>query len=93
MAQLPAFSGLSTAGLLALICRSQVTNMNANQNVITTGDIAESMYVILEGQCQVVVENEVVAKLNNGEIFGEMGLMFQHHRPEAKSRSFPQRQV
>ena len=39
-----------------------------------------SMYVILEGQCQVVVNNESVATLNDGEIFGEMGLMFQQPR-------------
>ena len=80
LSQLSAFSGLSTAGILALICRSHIKNLDGNTRIIKTGEIAESMYVILDGQCQVIVNDESVATLNNGEIFGEMGLMFKQPR-------------
>ena len=80
LVQQQAFSGLSTAGLLALICRSQIKNVDPDTAIIKTGDTAESMYVILNGHCNVLVENDIVANLQSGSIFGEMGLMFQQPR-------------
>ena len=46
------------------------------------GEIAESMYVILEGQCQKVIWSMMSRWLHSkdGEIFGEMGLMFKQPR-------------
>ena len=37
LSQLSAFSGLSTAGLLALICRSHIKNLDENSQIIKTG--------------------------------------------------------
>ena len=51
----------------------------AKSTIIYTGDKSESLYYIIEGSATVVVEDEdahemIVAYLNPGDFFGEMGL-------------------
>jgi CRP/FNR family cyclic AMP-dependent transcriptional regulator len=51
----------------------------AKSTIIYTGDKSESLYYVIEGAAAVVVEDEdahemIVAYLNPGDFFGEMGL-------------------
>ena len=52
--------------------------------VFHQGDLGDSLYIIVEGETEVVIENDgrqdVVARLGAGEYFGEMALLNQRTR-------------
>jgi CRP-like cAMP-binding protein len=45
------------------------------QEVFQKGDLGDRIYAILEGEAEVVVGEQVVARLGPGELFGEMALL------------------
>ncbi|HYS08105.1 MAG TPA: FAD-dependent oxidoreductase [Myxococcales bacterium] len=45
------------------------------QEVFRQGDLGDRIYAILEGEVEVVVRDQVVARLGPGELFGEMALL------------------
>jgi NADH dehydrogenase len=45
------------------------------QEVFREGDLGDRIYAILEGEAEVVVRDQVVARLGAGELFGEMALL------------------
>lgn len=56
--------------------------------LINAGDIAESLYFLISGSVAVVMEDEngheiVLAYLNDGEFFGEMGLFYEQQTRSA----------
>jgi two-component system NtrC family sensor kinase len=52
-----------------------IKSYNADQTVITKGDVGESMYVILSGKLKVHDGGLQVAELKEGEFFGELSLL------------------
>ena len=60
----------------------------ARSTIIHAGDESETLYYIIEGSVSVVIEDEdcneiVLAYLNPGDFFGEMGLFEEHTRRSA----------
>lgn len=60
----------------------------ARSTIIHAGDVSETLYYIIDGSVSVVIEdrdsNEIVlAYLNSGDFFGEMGLFEDHIRRSA----------
>lgn len=54
-----------------------------NHLVIQGGDVPDTLYVIVEGSVAVVIQDEkgndiVLAYLNRGDFFGEMGMFYEH---------------
>jgi len=45
------------------------------QEVFRQGDLGDRIYAILEGEAEVVVRDQVIARLGPGELFGEMALL------------------
>ena len=45
------------------------------QEVFRQGDLGDRIYAILEGEAEVVIRDQVVARLGTGELFGEMALL------------------
>jgi CRP-like cAMP-binding protein len=45
------------------------------QEVFRQGDLGDRIYAILEGEAEVVVRDQVIARLGAGELFGEMALL------------------
>jgi NADH:quinone reductase (non-electrogenic) len=45
------------------------------QEVFRQGDLGDRIYAILDGEAEVVVRDQVVARLGPGELFGEMALL------------------
>ncbi|MEQ1440306.1 MMPL family transporter [Fontimonas sp. SYSU GA230001] len=78
---IPLFSGLSLrqARLFALL--SKLERHNSGARVITQGDYARDIYVVVDGQLQVWVERngerKVLASLGRGAVMGEAGYFGQ----------------
>jgi CRP/FNR family transcriptional regulator, cyclic AMP receptor protein len=61
------------------VSHCHVRHHQAKTVIINAGDVSNSLFLVLDGSVAVVVEDEdgneiVVAYLNRGEFFGEMGL-------------------
>ena len=61
---------------------------SARSTIIHAGDESDTLYYIIEGSVSVVIEDEdcneiVLAYLNPGDFFGEMGLFEEHTRRSA----------
>ncbi|MDH3389208.1 MAG: cyclic nucleotide-binding domain-containing protein, partial [Gammaproteobacteria bacterium] len=60
----------------------------ARSTIIHAGDESETLYYIIDGSVSVVIEDEdcneiVLAYLNPGDFFGEMGLFEEHTKRSA----------
>ncbi|ARD10148.1 Crp/Fnr family transcriptional regulator [Pseudomonas savastanoi] len=62
----------------------------AKSNIINAGDRSESLFLILKGSVTVLIEDDerremIVAYLNSGDFFGELGLFEQPGRESVRS--------
>jgi len=48
---------------------------DAGETVITQGELGESLYLIVEGQVEVLQDGKQIAKLGENEYFGEMSIL------------------
>lgn len=69
------FSSLSASAFEELLESSTLHELEAGHLVFDAGDSASSMFVVAEGEVEVLMPGgESVAKLGSGEFFGEMSL-------------------
>lgn len=71
-----------TKSLDTLLTHAQRRRCAAKSNIICAGDRAESLFLILKGSVTILIEDEegremIVAYLNPGDFFGELGLFEQ----------------
>jgi CRP-like cAMP-binding protein len=63
----------------ALLIYERITEFEGNEVVFSEGDAADGLYVILEGEAEVLAMNEsppiVLGYLSEGDIFGELAIM------------------
>jgi small-conductance mechanosensitive channel/CRP-like cAMP-binding protein len=82
--QQPLFKCLSDDQLDGLLPRGQVVHFGQNETLIRQGDEGQSMFILVSGEANVVVERngspQAVAVLNAGECFGEMSLLTGERR-------------
>ncbi len=50
-------------------------NVTPGNRIITKGEIDLRMFVLVQGRAEVVLQEKILAVLNAGDIFGEVGLM------------------
>lgn len=80
ISQMSLFSGVHTAKLMQIVKLIKGTRVPNGTAVITKGRPGEAFYIVLEGACEVVQEEEEghvssLATLPAGECFGEMSLI------------------
>src|SRR5687767_8080131 len=78
--RVPFFSHLPREQLVQLARAGHINIAMADEVVVTEGDEADSMYVILNGQVRVYKSDQdgtqiEIAKLSNGSFFGELALL------------------
>lgn len=97
----PDFSRLSTDALSpgqlpdsvkALLKRAKISRFPKKTSIINTGSESHSLYLILKGSVSIIIKEEnereiVVAYLNAGDFFGEMGLFEANPQRTAEVRT------
>jgi small-conductance mechanosensitive channel/CRP-like cAMP-binding protein len=82
--QQPLFKCLSDEQLDALLPRGRVVHFGKDEKLIHQGETGESMFILVEGQANVVLERDgsakFVASLGAGDCFGEMSLLTGERR-------------
>ncbi len=63
------------------------SHFEAGEIIFSQGDLGDAFYIILEGQAEIIIEEDgasrVVAVLSAGEYFGELALLNNHRRSAA----------
>ena len=79
--QSPLFAHLKDAELNWLVDYFQPEVFRSGEIIFNPGDTSDAMFLILEGQVDLISENEnVLSSLKIGDIFGEEALLFDDPR-------------
>jgi len=77
--QQPMFKSFTDEQLDALLPRGQIEKFGAGEKVIMQGANGDSMFILVKGEANVVMNRNgmdtLVASLNSGDCFGEMSLL------------------
>ena len=69
------FKGFSPEEMDMLLEVGTWSKMPSREKIIQQGEQDLHMFVLVQGQAEVVYNEKVVAVINSGDIFGEVGLM------------------
>ncbi len=75
-----AFEGFTEDEVAAFLDRSQILECADGQQIIVRDHGTRSAYVVLEGAADVYVNGEVVARFEQGEMFGEFAFLLHTRR-------------
>jgi C4-dicarboxylate-specific signal transduction histidine kinase len=87
--QVEIFRKVPDAVLLELAGKVLVINPGADENIIMQGDKGSSMYIILKGEVKVHDKEFTIAKLGEGNFFGEFSLLDEEPRSLSVSTIIP----
>jgi CRP-like cAMP-binding protein len=78
------FYEFSDSQMLTMMRLVSLEKHRKGGNVFQKGDPADSFYVIIEGAVEIYVirdhARQTLATLNDGQVFGEMGILYGHSR-------------
>ena len=80
-------SGFSPDQIDNLVRSGQILNYAADEYLIKEGDIAKSFYTLLEGQVEVLKDEQTINRLNPGACFGELGHLTKTQRRTASVKA------
>ncbi|MFA7257429.1 MAG: cyclic nucleotide-binding domain-containing protein, partial [Kiritimatiellales bacterium] len=71
----PLFKGMRKGQVKKIILLGEVREAAAGIRAVTAGEQGSSMFLLLEGSVKIEAEGSEIARLNPGEIFGEIALV------------------
>lgn len=74
------FADLSARDLMPLVEAMEKTTCSQGEVIIEQGEAGDYFYVLSKGTCDIVVDGESVAKLEEGDSFGELALLYSSPR-------------
>jgi CRP-like cAMP-binding protein len=74
------FDGFSPEELEGLLEAGKWSKAIPRKRIIQQGEQDLHMYVLVQGQAEVIYNQKVIAVLNSGDIFGEVGLLMGNPR-------------
>lgn len=75
------FKSLPDSTLSELSLKCQTVILQPGETLFKDGDPGHSMYAVLDGHLTIFKEDQEIAQINNGQVFGEMAII------ESKNRS------
>jgi CRP/FNR family transcriptional regulator, cyclic AMP receptor protein len=75
LGSIPLFDGVSPKDLAKIGRLCDQVRVVAGTELVTQGSLGYECYIILSGSADVIVDNEVVATLANGDYFGELSVI------------------
>ncbi|GMH37815.1 hypothetical protein BSKO_05688 [Bryopsis sp. KO-2023] len=83
LGEMPLFKGLSDVFLRSILVRMRFDAYPPGETVVMEGEIGSTMFFISKGQLRVVVKDVEVARLCEGEFFGEVAMYHNKGRRTA----------
>ena len=74
------FADLGTAELMPLVDAMEKTECPKGEVIIQQGELGDYFYVLSSGSCGIAVDCREVAKMETGDSFGELALMYSSPR-------------
>jgi CRP-like cAMP-binding protein len=71
----PLFASLSAESLLPVAAMCDEVSLDKGEALFETGEVGDSLYVVLSGAVDVVRGGTVIARLGEGECVGEMAAL------------------
>ena len=84
---IPFFAGFSHEELGRLMDAGEWSKVAPSERIITEGEMDLSMYVLVQGSVDVVLNNRVLSVLNAGDTFGEFGVMGERRTAHVVART------
>lgn len=78
---LPTFAEISATDLGEVLSSLELMTCGPNHVIVEQGQEASDLYVVFDGEVEVVRDHQSVAKLGRGELFGEIALLTGEVRP------------
>lgn len=75
LAKVPLFKGFSKRELRLIDQRANEVHIKAGRTLARQGDRGREFILILEGRARVERDGKVIARLKDGDVFGEMSLI------------------
>lgn len=76
LSQIPLLSGLDEEARIALAHKLTLRQYRHGANIVTEGEIGDSMFIVDEGECVVSIKDKgEVARFGRGKYFGEQSLL------------------
>ena len=69
------FSEISEKDLLSLATQLTEIEYDSNSTIMKQGELGTSMYIIVQGEVEVIIDDKVVVKLGEKSIFGELAAL------------------
>ena len=74
------FRSLDPRSIMQIVSNSVIMYNDPSDLLFNQGDVEQNIYIILEGDFEVLVNDTVIAKLSRGNHFGEMSWFSQEPR-------------
>jgi CRP-like cAMP-binding protein len=69
------FKGFTSEEIDLLLEVGKWTKVAPHEQIVHQGELDLHMFVLVQGQAEVIYNEKVIAVINSGDIFGEIGLM------------------
>ena len=75
LVQCTIFSDLAATSIATIIDKMEYEVVNEGTQICIQGDVAEMFYLIMAGSCNIIMNGEIIATLNELQVFGEGALI------------------
>jgi CRP-like cAMP-binding protein len=93
LAELPLFKGLDDEALVTLSRTVQEVSVSEDSVLVREGDYSYDLSIILEGEAVVERGDDVIARLGQGDVFGEGGVLHKDLRGATVRARTPMRLI
>jgi len=74
------FENLSKTQIASVASKSLILHLPANAELVRPGNMAKELYVVLEGELEARHDGEVLERMDEGTVFGEIAFLLEQGR-------------